>query len=115
MHGVSTRSVDDLVKAMGAGGMSKSQVSRLCTEIDERVQAFLTRPLEGAWPYLWLDATYLKVRESGRIVSRAVIVAVAVNEDGKREVLGLAPGPSEAEAFWTDLPRARWPTAACAA
>jgi transposase-like protein len=69
VHGVSTRSVDDLVKAMGAGGMSKSQVSRLCAEIDERVNAFLTRPLEGAWPYLWLDATYLKVREGGRIVS----------------------------------------------
>jgi len=105
VHGVSTRSVDDLVKAMGAGGMSKSQVSRLCAEIDERVNAFLTRPLEGAWPYLWLDATYLKVRESGRIVSRAVIVAVAVNEDGKREVLGIATGPSEAETFWTDFLR----------
>jgi putative transposase len=103
VHGVSTRSVDDLVKAMGAGGMSKSQVSRLCAEIDERVHAFLTRPLEGAWPYLWLDATYLKVREGGRIVSRAVIVAVAVNEDGKREVLGVATGPSEAETFWTDF------------
>ena len=63
VHGVSTRSVDDLVKAMGAGCMSKSRVSRLCAEIDERVNAFLTRPLEGAWPYLWLDATYLKVRE----------------------------------------------------
>jgi transposase-like protein len=63
VHGVSTRAVDDLVKAMGAGGMSKSQVSRLCTEIDERVNAFLARPLEGAWLYLWLDATYLKVRE----------------------------------------------------
>ena len=105
VHGVSTRSVDDLVKAMGAGGMSKSQVSRLCAEIDERVNAFLSRPLEGAWPYLWLDATYLKVRESGRIVSRAVIVAVAVNEDGKREVLGVATGPSEAETFWTDFLR----------
>jgi transposase-like protein len=97
--------VDDLVKAMGAGGMSKSQVSRLCAEIDERVNAFLARPLEGAWPYLWLDATYLKVREGGRIVSRAVIVAVAVNEDGKREVLGVATGPSEAETFWTDFLR----------
>jgi transposase-like protein len=85
--------------------MSKSQVSRLCAEIDERVNAFLTRPLEGAWPYLWLDATYLKVRESGRIVSRAVIVAVAVNEDGKREVLGIATGPSEAETFWTGFLR----------
>jgi transposase-like protein len=90
---------------MGAGGMSKSQVSRLCGEIDERVNAFLTRPLEGTWPYLWLDATYLKVREGGRIISRAVIVAVAVNEDGKREVLGVATGPSEAETFWTDFLR----------
>ena len=105
VQGISTRSVDDLVKAMGAGGMSKSQVSRLCAEIDDRVNAFLTRPLEGAWPYLWLDATYLKVREGGRIVSRAVIVAVAVNEDGKREVLGVATGPSEAETFWTDFLR----------
>ncbi len=105
VQGVSTRSVDDLVKAMGAGGMSKSQVSRLCGEIDERVNAFLTRPLEGAWPYLWLDATYLKVREGGRIVSRAVIVAVAVNEDGKREVLGVATGPSEAEPIWTEFLR----------
>jgi len=76
--------------------MSKSQVSRLCADIDERVNAFLTRPLEGAWPYLWLDATYFKVREGGRIISRAVIIAVAVNEDGKREVLGVATGPSEA-------------------
>ena len=105
VHGVSTRSVDDLVKAMGAGGMSKSQVSRLCADIDERVSAFLGRPLEGAWPYLWLDATYVKVREGGRIVSRAVIIAVAVNEDGKREVLGIATGPSEAETFWTDFLR----------
>jgi putative transposase len=105
VHGVSTRAVDDLIKAMGAGGMSKSQVSRLCAEIDVRVNAFLSRPLEGAWPYLWLDATYLKVRDGGRIVSRAVIVAVAVNEDGKREVLGIATGLSEAEAFWTDFLR----------
>tara|TARA_R110002124_G_scaffold276871_1_gene447836 strand:+ start:446 stop:1147 length:702 start_codon:yes stop_codon:yes gene_type:complete len=72
--------------------MSTSQVSRLCAEIDERVNALLARPLEGAWPYLWLDATYIKVREGGRIVSRAVIIAVAVNEDGKREVLGVATG-----------------------
>ena len=79
VQGISTRSVDDLVKAMGAGGMSKSQVSRLCAEIDERVNAFLSRPLEGAWPYLWLDATYIKVRDGGRIVSRAVIVCSATN------------------------------------
>jgi putative transposase len=105
VHGVSTRSVDDLVKAMGVGGMSKSQVSRLCAEIDVRVNAFLQRPLEGAWPYLWLDAPYIKVRESGRIISRAVIVAVAVNEDGKREALGVATGPSEAETFWTEFLR----------
>ena len=105
VHGVSTRAVDDLVKAMGGSGVSKSQVSRLCAEIDERVNAFLSRPLEGAWPYLWLDATYIKVRDGGRIVSRAVIVAVAVNEDGKREVLGVATGPSEAETFWTDFLR----------
>ncbi len=85
---------------MGAGGVSKSQVSRLCAEIDERVQAFLNRPLEGAWPYLWLDATYIRVREGGRIISRAVIVAVAVNGDGRREILGIAVGPSEAETFW---------------
>ena len=105
VHGISTRAVDDLVKALGAGGMSKSQVSRLCAEIDERVNAFLGRPLEGRWPYLWLDATYLKVRDGGRIVSRAVIIAVAVSEDGKREVPGVATGPSEAEAFWTDFLR----------
>ena len=100
VHGVSTRSVDDLVRAMGGTGVSKSQVSRLCAEIDERVQAFLTRPLEGAWPYLWLDATYIRARENGRIISRAVILAVGVNEDGRREVLGVATGPSEAETFW---------------
>ena len=105
VHGISTRAVDDLVKALGAGGMSKSQVSRLCAEIDTRVNAFLSRPLEGRWPYLWLDATYLKVRDGGRIVSRAVIIAVAVNEHGKREVLGVATGPSEAETFWTDFLR----------
>jgi transposase-like protein len=101
IHGVSTRSVDDLVKAMGMSGISKSQVSRLCTEIDEKVKAFLSRPIEGDWPYLWIDATYLKVRQNGRIVSVAVIVAVGVNSDGRREVLGLDIGPSEAETFWT--------------
>ena len=96
IQGVSTRSVDDLVKTMGMTGVSKSQVSRLCVEIDERVDAFLDRPLEGEWPYLWLDATYIKVRRSGRIVSVAAIVAVAVNTDGRREVLGIAIQPSEA-------------------
>ena len=99
--GVSTRRVDELVQAMGLSGISKSQVSKLCKDIDERVQAFLERPLEGEWPYLWLDATYLKQREGGRIVSVAAIIAVAVNTDGRREIIGLKIGPSEAETFWS--------------
>ena len=101
IQGISTRSVDDLVKSLGMSGISKSQVSRLCEEIDVRVKAFLDRPIEGDWPYLWIDATYLKVRQNGRIVSVAVIVAVGVNTDGRREVLGMDIGPSEAETFWT--------------
>jgi putative transposase len=105
IHGVSTRSVDDLVKALGMSGVSKSQVSRLCEEIDERVSAFLDRPVEGDWPYLWIDATYVKVRQNGRIVSVAVIIAVGVNTDGRREVLGMDIGPSEAEPFWTGFLR----------
>ena len=105
IQGVSTRSVDELVKSMGMGGISKSQVSRLCGEIDERVHAFLDRALEGDWPYLWIDATYVKVREAGRIVSVAVIIAVAVNSEGGREVLGMSIGPSEAEPFWTSFLR----------
>ena len=105
VQGISTRSVDDLVKAMGMTGISKSEVSRLCAEIDERVKAFLNRPLEGDWPYLWLDATYVKVRQGGRIVSVAVIVAVAVNAQGRREVLGITVMPSEAEGFWTEFLR----------
>ncbi len=123
---VSTRAVDDLVQALGLSGASKSEVSRICREIDERVNAFLARPIaaslgarprcfptapprrignEGAWPYLWLDATYVHVREQGRIVSTAVIIATAVTTDGRREVLGMATGPSEAEPFWTDFLR----------
>jgi putative transposase len=105
IQGISTRSVDDLVQAMGGTCVSKSQVSRLCQEIDERVGAFLDRPIEGEWPYLWIDATYVKVRQDGRIVSVAVIVAVGVNSDGRREVLGMDVGPSEAETFWTDFLR----------
>ncbi len=101
VQGVSTRSVDDLVQAMGMTGISKSQVSRLCGEIDDKVKAFLARPIEGDWPYLWIDATYVKVRQQGRIVSVAVIVAVGVNSDGRREILGMDIGPSEAETFWT--------------
>jgi putative transposase len=98
--GLSTRKVDDLVQAMGMTGISKSQVSVLCQEIDERVHSFLNRPIEGEWPYLWLDATYLKVRQSGRVVSVAAIIACAVNTDRRREILGLAVGESEAREFW---------------
>jgi putative transposase len=105
IQGISTRSVDDLVKAMGMEGISKSQVSRLCGEIDERVGAFLTRPIEGDWPYVWLDATYVKVRRDHHIVSVAVIIAVGVNTDGRREVLGMTVGHSEAEPFWTEFLR----------
>src|SRR5580693_8839954 len=105
IQGISTRSVDDLVQAMGMSGISKSQVSRLCEEIDGKVTAFLERPIEGDWPYLWIDATYVKVRQAGRIVSVAVIIAVGVNADGRREVLGVAVGPSEAEVFWTGFLR----------
>jgi len=105
IQGISTRSVDDLVKAMGMSGISKSQVSRLCEEIDERVHTFLERPIEGDWPYVWVDATYLKVRQNGRIVSVAVIIAVGVNSDGRREVLGMDIGVSEAAAFWIEFLR----------
>lgn len=105
IQGISTRSVDELVKAMGMTGVSKSQVSRLCEEIDERVHAFLNRPIEGDWPYLWIDATYVKSRQAGRVVSTAVIIAVAVNTDGVREILGVATGPSEAETFWSEFLR----------
>src|SRR3954447_26384335 len=105
IQGISTRSVDALVQAMGMSGISKSQVSRLCEEIDGKITAFLDRPLEGDWPYLWLDATYVRCRTGGRIVSTAVIIAVAVNSDGRREVLGMDIGPSEAETFWTEFLR----------
>jgi transposase-like protein len=105
VQGISTRAVDDLVKAMGMSGISKSQVSRLCEEIDDKVKAFLARPIEGDWPYLWIDATYVKVRQNGRVVSVAVIVAVGVNSDGHREILGLDIGPSEAETFWAGFLR----------
>ena len=105
INGVSTRKVDELVQAMGMTGISKSSVSKLCKDIDERVNAFLKRPLSGDWPYLWLDATYLKMREGGRIVSVAAIIAVAVDTDGKREIVGLHIGPSEAEPFWTSFLR----------
>ncbi len=105
IQGISTRSVDDLVKAMGMSGISKSQVSRLCEEIDDKVKAFLDRPIEGDWPYLWVDGTYLKVRRGGRIISVAAIIAVGVNTDGRREVLGMEVGTSEAEPIWTEFLR----------
>jgi putative transposase len=105
VQGISTRSVDELVQALGMTGISKSEVSRLCAELDEEVGAFLNRPIEGDWPYLWIDATYVKTREAGRIVSVAVIVAVAVNTDGQRQVLGMKVGASEAEPFWTEFLR----------
>jgi putative transposase len=105
IQGISTRSVDDLVKAMGMDGISKSQVSRLCEDIDTRVNTFLDRPLEGDWPYMWIDATYVKTRQNGSIVSVAVIIAVGVNTHGRREVLGMKIGASEAEPFWTEFLR----------
>jgi putative transposase len=101
---VSTRKVDDLVQALGMTGISKSQVSALCQDIDTRVLSFLERPLDGEWPYLWLDATCIKVRQSGRIVSIAAIIATGVNQDGRREILGL--GQSEAATFWIEFLRA---------
>ena len=100
---------------MGMSGISKSQVSRLCEEIDGKVKAFLDRPIEDDWPYLWIDATYVKVRRGGRIVSVAVLIAVGVNADGRREVLGMEVGTSEAEPIWTEFLRTRSPGAASGA
>jgi putative transposase len=100
VQGVSTRRVDDLVQALGMTGISKSQVSRLCLALDEEVERFRARPLVGPYPYVWLDATYLKVRQDGRVGSMAVVIAIGVNGDGQREVLGLDLGPSEDGAFW---------------
>ncbi|OTA41138.1 MAG: transposase, partial [Symbiobacterium thermophilum] len=101
IQGVSTRKVDELVQALGMTGVSKSQVSRLCAELDEVVEAFRNRPLEGRYPYVWLDAKYEKVRENGRVSSMALVIAMGVREDGEREILGLDVGPSEDGAFWT--------------
>ena len=105
VKGISTRKVDDLVQALGMTGISKSQVSRLCADLDERVEAFLNREIPGQWPYLWLDATYVKSRERRSVENQAVVVAVAVNAEGRRETLGMAVGPAETEAFWTDFLR----------
>lgn len=101
VEGVSTRRVEDLVQALGCASISKSQVSRICQELDGVVEGFLGRPLDGGpYPYLWLDALTQKVREAGRIVNISVVVATAVNTEGKREVLGLDVGTSEDGAFW---------------
>jgi putative transposase len=106
VHGVSTRKVEELVKALGMGGISKSRVSELCAELDEEVERFRGRPLEGPYPYVWVDATYLKARQDGRVASTAVVIAVGVNgESGEREVLGFDVGPSEDGAFWTSFLR----------
>ncbi len=103
--GVSTRKVDDLVQAMGLEGVDKSQVSRICKELDGMVNEWRRRPLEGTYPYVWLDATYLKVRESGRVVSMALVVAIAVRDSGEREVLGIEMGAAENETFWKEFLR----------
>ena len=105
LQGVSTRAVDDLVRALGATGVSRSEVSRLCEEVDERVKAFLGRPLEGEYPHIWLDATYLKVRENHRIVSKAVVIAIGLSKEGKREVLGMSIGHAETFEFWSSFLR----------
>jgi putative transposase len=105
VQGVSTRRVDDLLQALGLDGMSKSQVSRLCAELDAEVERFRTRPLAGGYPYVWLDATYLKVRQEHRVVSQAVVIAIGVRASGEREVLGLDVGPSEDGAFWLQFLR----------
>lgn len=100
VQGVSTRRVDDLVQALGMHGISKSQVSRLCAELDKEVERFRTRKLEGPYPYVWLDGTFVKVRDNGRVVSQAIVIAIAVTASGEREVLGMDVGPSESGAFW---------------
>jgi putative transposase len=112
VHGVSTRKVDDLVKALGgAAGISKSEVSRICAELDGDLEAFRTRALEGEFPYVFADATYIKARVRGRVLSRAVVVATGVKADGTREVLGIDIGDSEAGAFWTAFFRSLPPEA----
>ena len=106
VEGVSTRRVEDLVQALGCDGISKSQVSRICSELDAMVESFLGRPLDGGpYPYVWLDALTQKVREGGRIVNVSVAVATAVNREGRREVLGIDVGASEDGAFWLSFLR----------
>lgn len=103
VNGVSTRKVDRLVEQMGLRGLSKDQVSRMCRGLDEHVSAFRSRPLEGDYPYLWLDAKIERVREPGGVRQKALVIAYAVHESGIREVLGLDVGEAETEAFWTEF------------
>jgi transposase-like protein len=103
--GVSTRKVEGLVRSLGMEGISKSQVSRICQGLDGEVERWRSRPLISRYPYLWLDATYVKVRQAGRVISQAVVVAYAVKENGEREVIGIDVGPSEEAAFWTEFLR----------
>lgn len=103
VKGVSTRKVDRLVEQMGLRGLSKDQVSRMCRGLDEQVSAPRSRPLEGAYPYLWLDAKIERVREPGGVRHKALVIAYAVHESGIREVLGLDVGEAETEAFWTEF------------
>jgi transposase-like protein len=105
VQGVSTRKVDELLQSLGLTGIDKSRVSRICKELDEVVEAFRQRALEGQYPYLWLDALYLKVRQNQHIVNMAVVIAIGVRESGEREVLGLDLGASEDEAFWLEFLR----------
>lgn len=105
VKGISTRKVDDLVKALGIDGISKSEVSRICKELDRQVQEFRTRSIEGDYPYVWLDATYHKVREGGRVISMATVIAVGCSADGFRRILGVDAGPAESKAFWTQFLR----------
>jgi putative transposase len=105
VNGVSTRKVDRLVEQLGIDGMTKDRVSAMCRALDERVEAFRQRPLEGAYPYLWVDAKQVKVRDHGRVVSKAVVVAYAVHESGVREVIGLDVGEVESGAFWVEFLR----------
>jgi transposase-like protein len=105
VNGVSTRKVDRLVEQLGIEGMTKDRVSAICRALDEQVEAFRARPLEGAYPYLWLDAKQLKVRDHGRVVSKAVVVAYAVHDTGVREVIGLDVGEVESGAFWVEFLR----------
>jgi putative transposase len=105
VNGVSTGKVDRLVEALGLAGVSKDQVSRLCQGLDERVTAFRERPLEGVYPYLWLDAKVEKVRAGGRVEHRALVVAYGVDHAGRREVIGLDVGAAETEAFWREFLR----------